>query len=78
LLSLFSEASDQDTLAPYLDTLISKLLALLQRGRRRVQEAALTAIAALADTAEVGAGGAGRWWVLRRVVSMMVGAGAGC
>ncbi|KAL4855412.1 Importin-5 [Chlorella vulgaris] len=48
----FAEASDQDTLAPYLDTLISKLLALLQRGRRRVQEAALTAIAALADTAE--------------------------
>ncbi|KAI7835878.1 hypothetical protein COHA_010225 [Chlorella ohadii] len=48
----FAEASDQDTIAPYLDALIGKLLALLQRGRRNVQEAALTAIAAVADTAE--------------------------
>lgn len=46
-------------MAPYLDALISKLLALLQRGRRNVQEGALTAIAAVADTAEVrlGVGG---------------------
>ena len=40
-------------MAPYLDALIGKLLALLQRGRRNVQEGALTAIAAVADTAEV-------------------------
>lgn len=48
----FAESSDQDTIAPYLDALISKLLALLQRGRRNVQEGALTALAAVADTAE--------------------------
>lgn len=52
-------------MAPYLDALIGKLLALLQRGRRNVQEAALTAIAAVADTAEVGGvgwgGGSGGW-----------------
>lgn len=48
-------------MAPYLDALIGKLLALLQGGRRNVQEAALTAIAAVADTAEVGRkGGGGR------------------
>ncbi|PSC74524.1 ARM repeat-containing [Micractinium conductrix] len=48
----FAEGTDQDTMAPYLDALIGKLLALLQRGRRNVQEGALTAIAAVADTAE--------------------------
>ncbi|KAL4452685.1 hypothetical protein ABPG75_008347 [Micractinium tetrahymenae] len=48
----FAEGTDQDVMAPYLDALISKLLALLQRGRRNVQEGALTAIAAVADTAE--------------------------
>ena len=36
-LSRRAEASDQDTIAPYLDALIGKLLALLQRGRRNVQ-----------------------------------------
>jgi hypothetical protein len=50
-----ADGADQDTLAPYLDALIGKLLALLQRGQRSVQEAALTAIAAVADAAEVGA-----------------------
>ena len=56
-----AEACDKDTLQPYLDGVISKLLALLQRGRRNVQEGALTAVASVADTAEVG-----RWagvWV---------------
>ena len=43
-------------LAPYLDTLIGKLLALLQRGRRNVQESALTALASVADCAQVGGG----------------------
>ena len=43
-------------MAPYLDALIGKLLALLQRGRRNVQEGALTALAAVADTAEVWGG----------------------
>lgn len=47
-------------MAPYLDALISKLLALLQRGRRNVQEGALTALAAVADTAEVRRKGGGR------------------
>jgi hypothetical protein len=50
-------------MAPYLDALIGKLLALLQRGRRNVQEGALTALAAVADTAEVGGcRDAGQWW----------------
>ena len=56
-----TEVCDKDTLQPYLDGVISKLLALLQRGRRNVQEGALTAVASVADTAEVG-----RWagvWV---------------
>lgn len=48
----FAESTDQDVMAPYLDALIGKLLALLQRGRRNVQEGALTALAAVADTAE--------------------------
>jgi len=33
----FSENCDQDLLPPYLDTLISKLLILLQNGQRIVQ-----------------------------------------
>lgn len=48
----FSENCDQDLLPPYLDTLISKLLTLLQRGQRTVQEGALTAMASVADCAK--------------------------
>eukprot|EP00887_Chlorella_sp_A99_P003368 scaffold26.g3368.t1 len=40
----------KDVIAPYLDTLISKLLALLQSGRRN--EGALTALASVADCAQ--------------------------
>ena len=38
----FSENCDQDLLPPYLDTLISKLLTLLQNGQRIVQVRART------------------------------------
>lgn len=48
----FAENADQDVMAPYLDTLISKLLALLQQGRRNVQEGALTSLASVADCAQ--------------------------
>jgi hypothetical protein len=39
-------------MAPHLDALIGKLLVLLQRGKRLVQEGALTAIASAADSSE--------------------------
>ena len=45
----FAEGCDQDVMAPYLDQLITKLLALLQKGRKNVQEGALTAMASIAD-----------------------------
>ena len=48
----FAENCDQDVVAPYLDTLIGKLLALLQQGRRNVQEGALTSLASVADCAQ--------------------------
>jgi hypothetical protein len=60
-------------MAPYLDALIGKLLALLQRGRRNVQEGALTALAAVADTAEVGG-----CWGRHGWVQGQAWAGVGC
>ena len=42
----------QDLLPPYLDALITKLLALLQNGAKLVQEGALTAMASVADCAK--------------------------
>eukprot|EP00899_Mesostigma_viride_P014218 jgi/Mesvir1/22798/Mv14182-RA.3 len=48
----FSEDSSVDVVAPYLDMLVSKLITLLQNGRRMVQEGALTALAAVADCAQ--------------------------
>ena len=48
----FSEGAEADLMAPHLDALIAKLLTLLQRGKRLVQEGALTAIASVADSAE--------------------------
>jgi hypothetical protein len=48
----FAENCDQDVVAPYLDTLIGKLLALLQQGRKNVQEGALTSLASVADCAQ--------------------------
>jgi hypothetical protein len=63
----FSENCEKELLQPYLDTLIHKLLLLLQHGKRLVQEGALTAMASVADCAQVGrraaawpAGAAGR------------------
>lgn len=48
----FSEGAEADLMAPHLDTLIGKLLVLLQRGKKLVQEGALTAIASVADSSE--------------------------
>ena len=45
----FAEGCDQDIMGPYLDALITKLLALIQNGRKNVQEGALTAMASIAD-----------------------------
>jgi hypothetical protein len=39
-------------LAPYIDSLLSKLLVLLQEGKTIVQEQVVTAIAAVADCIE--------------------------
>lgn len=49
----FSEGVENDVLPPYLDELILKLLNLLQRGARLVQEGALTALASVADSSQV-------------------------
>ena len=48
----FSESCPQKILAPYMDVLVGKLLQLLQSGKRIVQEATLTALASIADTAQ--------------------------
>lgn len=48
----FAEGCDQEVLLPYLDALVGKLLLLLQSPKRMVQEAALTALASVADCAK--------------------------
>ncbi|GLI67663.1 hypothetical protein VaNZ11_011915 [Volvox africanus] len=48
----FSEGVETDVLPPYLDTLILKLLNLLQHGAKLVQEGALTALASVADSSQ--------------------------
>lgn len=48
----FSEGVDEEILPPYLDALISKLLLLLQHGKKLVQEGALTAMASMADSSK--------------------------
>jgi len=49
----FSEEATPEILGPYMDALISKLLVLMQHPRKIVQEGALTAIAGVADCAQV-------------------------
>ena len=49
----FSESADPEQMQPYLDTLITKLLLLLQHGKKLVQEGALTAMASVADCSQV-------------------------
>ncbi|EFJ15568.1 hypothetical protein SELMODRAFT_155690 [Selaginella moellendorffii] len=49
----FSESCTSDILTPYLEGVIGKLLILLQNGKRMVQEGALTALASVADSAQV-------------------------
>ena len=48
----FAEECDPEVLAPYMDALLQKLLTMLQQSTRPVQEAALTAMASVADTAQ--------------------------
>ncbi|KAJ9179894.1 hypothetical protein P3X46_008207 [Hevea brasiliensis] len=48
----FSENCTADILAPYLDGIVSKLLVLLQTGKRMAQEGALTALASVADSSQ--------------------------
>eukprot|EP00249_Psilotum_nudum_P013400 c24308_g1_i1 orf=266-3634(-) len=48
----FSESCTPELLSPYLDGVVSKLLILLQSGKRMVQEGALTALASVADSAQ--------------------------
>ena len=48
----FSEGCPPEHMQPYLDTLMNRLLQMLQGGRKMVQEAALTALASVADNAQ--------------------------
>jgi len=48
----FCEHCERETLQPYLQGLLGKLFALLNRDVRRVQEQAVTAVASVADVAE--------------------------
>ncbi|XP_065851907.1 uncharacterized protein [Euphorbia lathyris] len=48
----FSERCTPEILAPYLDGIVSKLLALLQNGKQMVQEGSLTALASVADSSQ--------------------------
>lgn len=48
----FSDAADQDAMNPFLDDLLTRLLALVQSPKRYVQEQALTTIAMVADSAQ--------------------------
>ena len=48
----FSESCPPEHMAPYLDSLMNKLMQMLQNGHRMVQEAALTALASTADNAQ--------------------------
>ena len=48
----FSEGCPPEHMQPYLDTLMNRLLQMLQGGQKMVQEAALTALASVADNAQ--------------------------
>ncbi|CAA7399284.1 unnamed protein product [Spirodela intermedia] len=48
----FTENCTPEILTPYLDGLVGKLLVLLQNGKQMVQEAALTALASVADSSQ--------------------------
>ncbi|RYR53963.1 hypothetical protein S245_020863 [Arachis hypogaea] len=48
----FTENCTPEILTPYLDGIVSKLLVLLQNGKQMVQEAALTALASVADSSQ--------------------------
>jgi hypothetical protein len=69
----FSENCEKELLVAYLDTLIHKLLLLLQNGKRLVQEGALTAMASVADCAQVWHMPGGALLLLLSVVDMVYG-----
>lgn len=48
----FSDAADKETMDPYLDDLLTRLLSLVQSPKRYIQEQALTTIAMVADSAK--------------------------
>lgn len=48
----FCEFAEQEHLTPYLQPILSKLLTMLQSGKKSVQEQAITAIASVADCVE--------------------------
>uniref|UniRef100_A0A7R9V0M6 TOG domain-containing protein n=1 Tax=Chlamydomonas euryale TaxID=1486919 RepID=A0A7R9V0M6_9CHLO len=48
----FADNVEEELLPPYLDSLIMKLLVLLQHGKKLVQEGALTAMASIADSSK--------------------------
>jgi len=50
----FSENCTPEIMKPYMDALIGKLIVLLQSGNKLVMEGALTALASVADCAQVG------------------------
>jgi len=52
LVNFAENCEDQDVVAPYLDNIISRLIALLQQGKKNVQEGALTALASIADCSQ--------------------------
>jgi hypothetical protein len=49
----FSENCTPEIMKPYMDALIGKLIVLLQSGNKLVMEGALTALASVADCAQV-------------------------
>ena len=49
----FSEGSTKETLAPYIETIISKLMVLLNTGKMFMQEQAVTTLATIADSAGI-------------------------
>ncbi|PNH09582.1 Importin-5 [Tetrabaena socialis] len=69
----FSEGVETEVLPPYLDSLILKLLNLLQHGARLVQEGALTALASVADSSQAAAVDVAAWRLSMQLFVACVG-----
>lgn len=48
----FCEAADKETLEPYMDAILEKLMAILNTNKMYMQEQAITTIATIADSAQ--------------------------